>query len=104
MARVFTGCWTQRPRQGRQTLALPQPHDGKASQHYELDAAFLGTTIPRADAPRPCDRALDTLFNHPNTAPFIGRQLIQRLVTSAPSGPTSGGWRPCSPTTGRRAR
>lgn len=29
--------------------------------------------------------ALDTLFNHPNVGPFIGRQLIQRLVTSNPS-------------------
>ena len=29
--------------------------------------------------------ALDTLFNHPNTAPFISRQLIQRLVSSNPS-------------------
>ncbi len=28
---------------------------------------------------------LDTLFNHPNTAPFISRLLIQRLVTSNPS-------------------
>ena len=29
--------------------------------------------------------ALDALFNHPNVGPFIGRQLIQKLVTSAPS-------------------
>ncbi|HRE08104.1 MAG TPA: DUF1800 family protein [Opitutaceae bacterium] len=29
--------------------------------------------------------ALDTLFQHPNTGPFISRQLIQRLVTSNPS-------------------
>jgi uncharacterized protein (DUF1800 family) len=29
--------------------------------------------------------ALDTLFNHPNLGPFIGKQLIQRLVTSNPS-------------------
>ena len=29
--------------------------------------------------------ALDFLFNHPNTGPFISRQLIQRLVTSNPS-------------------
>jgi uncharacterized protein (DUF1800 family) len=29
--------------------------------------------------------ALDTLFNHPNVGPFIGRQLIQQLVTSDPS-------------------
>jgi uncharacterized protein (DUF1800 family) len=28
---------------------------------------------------------LDTLFNHPNTGPFICRQLIQRLVCSNPS-------------------
>ncbi len=29
--------------------------------------------------------AIDCLFNHPNIAPFISRQLIQRLVTSNPS-------------------
>jgi hypothetical protein len=29
--------------------------------------------------------AIDHLFNHPNVGPFIGRQLIQRLVTSNPS-------------------
>ena len=28
---------------------------------------------------------LDALFTHPNTAPFISKQLIQRLVTSNPS-------------------
>jgi uncharacterized protein (DUF1800 family) len=28
---------------------------------------------------------LDALFNHPNTGPFISRQLIQRMVTSNPS-------------------
>jgi uncharacterized protein (DUF1800 family) len=28
---------------------------------------------------------LDTLFNHPNTAPFFCKQMIQRLVTSSPS-------------------
>lgn len=29
--------------------------------------------------------AIDNLFNHPNLGPFIGKQLIQRLVTSNPS-------------------
>jgi uncharacterized protein (DUF1800 family) len=29
--------------------------------------------------------AIDNLFNHPNVGPFIGRLLIQRLVTSNPS-------------------
>ncbi|MEO5714697.1 MAG: DUF1800 family protein [Luteolibacter sp.] len=31
------------------------------------------------------DAVMDNLFNHPNVGPFIGRQLIQRLVTSNPS-------------------
>ncbi|HEV7681133.1 MAG TPA: DUF1800 domain-containing protein [Pyrinomonadaceae bacterium] len=30
--------------------------------------------------------ALDNLFNHPNVGPFLGKQLIQHLVTSNPSG------------------
>ncbi len=29
--------------------------------------------------------AIDNLFNHPNVGPFVGKQLIQRLVTSNPS-------------------
>ena len=29
--------------------------------------------------------AIDSLFNHPNVGPFIGRQLIQRLTTSNPT-------------------
>ncbi|WP_306642532.1 DUF1800 domain-containing protein [Sanyastnella coralliicola] len=29
--------------------------------------------------------AMDNLFNHPNVGPFIGKQLIQRLVKSNPS-------------------
>ena len=29
--------------------------------------------------------ALDNIFRHPNVGPFVGRQLIQRLVTSNPS-------------------
>lgn len=31
------------------------------------------------------EHALDALANHPNVGPFLGRQLIQRLVTSNPS-------------------
>ena len=29
--------------------------------------------------------AVDILFNHPSIAPFISKQLIQRMVTSNPS-------------------
>ena len=45
-------------------------------------------TIPaqtKADTDGDLKIALDTLFNHPNVGPFIGKQLIQRLVTSNPS-------------------
>ena len=31
------------------------------------------------------EAAIDNLFNHPNVGPFIGKQLIQRLVKSNPS-------------------
>ena len=51
---------------------------------------FLGVTIPpqtltTADTKGDLKIALDTLFNHPNVGPFIGKQLIQRMVTSNPS-------------------
>jgi uncharacterized protein (DUF1800 family) len=58
-------------------------NDGK---HSELEVQFLGTTIPaKTDGEKALKIALDTLFNHPNTGPFFGRQMIQRLVTSNPS-------------------
>jgi len=45
-----------------------------------------GTVVPAGQTPeQDLDAALDTLFRHPNVGPFIGRQLIQRLVTSNPS-------------------
>ena len=53
--------------------------------HSDLEKTFLGTTIPAdTDATTSIDMALDTIYNHPNVAPFISRQLIQRFVTSAP--------------------
>jgi uncharacterized protein (DUF1800 family) len=56
--------------------------------HSVLEKSFLGTTIPANATPNPMgdlNTALDTIFNHQNLGPFIGRQLIQRLVTSNPS-------------------
>lgn len=56
------------------------------SRHSTLAASFLGTTIPAGTSGAAALKtALDTLFNHPNVGPFIGKQLIQRLVTSNPS-------------------
>ena len=56
--------------------------------HSTEEKAFLGTTIAvqgTADPQASLTTAMNTLFNHPNVGPFIGRQLIQRLVTSNPS-------------------
>jgi uncharacterized protein (DUF1800 family) len=54
--------------------------------HSTSDKTFLGTTIRGATTGEADLKvALDTLFNHPNVGPFIGKQLIQRLVTSNPS-------------------
>lgn len=54
--------------------------------HSPEEKKFLGTTIPAGTSGTESLKiALDTLFNHPNVGPFIGKQLIQRLVTSNPS-------------------
>jgi uncharacterized protein (DUF1800 family) len=56
------------------------------TKHSALGATFLGTTIaPGTPGALALSTALDALFNHPNTAPFFCRQMIQRLVTSNPS-------------------
>ena len=56
-------------------------------QFHETGAkTFLNLTVPaNTSAQDSLKLALDTLFNHPNLCPFIGRQLIQRLVTSNPA-------------------
>ena len=58
-----------------------------ASRHSTSEKRFLGVTIPAGstDGPGDLKKALDAIFQHPNVGPFIGRQLIQRLVTSNPS-------------------
>ena len=59
-----------------------------AQYHSTEGKSFLGTTIPASTTANPAGDlkiAFDTLAAHPNTAPFISQQLIQRLVTSNPS-------------------
>ncbi len=54
--------------------------------HSLEEKTFLGETIPAGTAgEESIDRALDIIFDHPNIGPFIGRQLIQRFVTSHPT-------------------
>lgn len=54
--------------------------------HSDAQKSFLGTTIAAGTGPEETLRlTMDALFNHPNVGPFLGKQMIQRLVTSNPS-------------------
>ena len=62
-------------------------HDNTASKQL-LDypgVALAGGVLPPGAAQAELTQALDNIFHHPNVGPFIGKQLIQRLVTSNPS-------------------
>jgi uncharacterized protein (DUF1800 family) len=100
LAKVFTGwSWYAGPEPGDRSRtrffggdAHPErtlrPMQFYPQFHSTSEKRFLGTTIAAqasADGPASLRAALDTLANHPNVGPFIGRQLIQRLVTSNPS-------------------
>ncbi|GGY55696.1 DUF1800 domain-containing protein [Parvularcula lutaonensis] len=68
---------------GNQVLARPMVTWDAIHEAGEKN--FLGTTIPAGtNAAASVDAALDTIANHPNVAPFLARQLIQRLVSSDP--------------------
>lgn len=67
------------------------PMQSYPQYHSISEKRFLGTVIPAratatdADTNADLTVALDRLAAHPNVGPFLGRQLIQRLVTSNPS-------------------
>jgi len=96
LAKVFTGYsyYAVNPtnatfRGGRSGVdATIRPMIPYPAFHSISAKTFLGVTIPASATSNPSGDlriALDTLFNHPNVGPFIGRQLIQRMVTSNPS-------------------
>ena len=65
-----------------------KPMLGYTQYHSGEVKTFLGKTIAAqttADPKASLKEALDTLAAHPNIGPFIGKQLIQRLVGSNPS-------------------
>ena len=63
-----------------------QPMQNYPAFHSTSEKHFLGVDLGGAGgAAAELKTALDTLFRHPNVGPFIGRQLIQRLVLSNPS-------------------
>ena len=85
LARVFTGWNFDRFDRNRHDWAL-RPMSFAAPRHEPGEKRFLGRTIGAGTpGPRALAQALDTIAAHPNVGPFIGRQLIQRLVTSNPS-------------------
>lgn len=97
LARVFTGydynqSLNQQGTVPGTTRTVPNtaftrlPMSLNASLHSTLAVSFLGTNIA-ANTPGAAAlaTAMDTLFYHGNVAPFICKQLIQRLVTSNPS-------------------
>lgn len=97
MAKVFTGWSWGGPDTGEgrwlgwvnSVLTEPwdQPMQPYPQHHSSSEKRIVrGVVIPAGTGARESlDIALDTLFNHPNVGPFIGKQLIQRLVTSNPS-------------------
>ena len=92
LARVFTG-WNYDNASSSPSLDVSyvtRPMAVNAANHAPEAKAFLGTTIAAApasvaSATAELKTALDAIANHANVGPFIGRQLIQRLVMSNPS-------------------
>ena len=61
-------------------------NDVATKQLLSYPGAANGGVVPNGGtAADDLQFALDNIYNHPNVAPFISKQLIQRLVTSNPS-------------------
>ena len=87
LSRVFTGLSTNGETFWRaDDDGLYSPMIMWERYHSPHEKSFLGLSIP---AGTPGDesvtQALDHIFEHPNLAPFISRQLIQRFTASHPS-------------------
>lgn len=87
-ARVFTG-WTFAGSETfkRKSRDYLSPMQAFSEYHSSEQKALLNNeVIPPGYGPEESLKiALDNLFNHDNVAPFISKQLIQRLITSNPT-------------------
>jgi len=93
-AHVFTG-WTYPTAIALGAASRPGPNppyfDGSMEQRpqfHDYDGKeLLDGATAAANLPMGADLAgaIDSIFSHPNVGPFIGRQLIQKLVTGSPS-------------------
>jgi len=87
--------WTLAPALGPGVSNFRDPMIPRGGAAHDTSAKTLlrGAVVPACPkeqtneqcAQRDLDAALDNLFNHPNVGPFIGKQLIQHLITSNPS-------------------
>ncbi|WP_077037528.1 DUF1800 family protein, partial [Pelomonas sp. KK5] len=85
LAAVFTG-WTYDGQSSTDPACVARPMVNVAANFSSGDKKVLDVSVPASlDGAGAMRLALDTLANHANVGPFIGRQLIQRLVTSNPS-------------------
>jgi uncharacterized protein (DUF1800 family) len=91
LARVFTG-WTYASFGGgvatRNNPVYYEFPMVPVESNHDTGAKTLmnGFTVPAGQsATKDLTDAIDHLFNHPNTAPFISKQLIQKLVSGDPS-------------------
>lgn len=90
LSRALTG-WVYPTRPGElPSRNNPRYYDGDmsvfAAIHDDDPKVILGAgLIGGQGAEADLDASIDVIFNHPNVAPFVSRQLIQHLVTSNPS-------------------
>ncbi|HAT32234.1 MAG TPA: DUF1800 domain-containing protein [Janthinobacterium sp.] len=87
LARVFTGWdFDMAGHDATTPDFMRRPMIQFATRHENGAANFLGGSVPAGlGGAAAMKAALDIIFAHPNVAPFISRQLIQKLVTSNPS-------------------
>jgi len=86
LARVFTGWDYGAATSTTDPAYVRKPMANIAARFSTGAKRVLDVDIPAsADGPAAMKTALDTLASHANVGPFLGRQLIQRLVTSNPS-------------------
>jgi len=80
----YTNCFCRAP---ADPAVQTKPMEGKDWYHSWSEKNFLGVTIKGGSTSPSADLkvVISRLARHPNVGPFIGRQLIQRFVTSNPS-------------------
>lgn len=83
LARVFTG-FQLATSDNKTPDRMREPMVINASTNETGSSTFLGATVSGGGMAA-VDAAIDIIFRHPNVAPFVSKQLIQRLVTSNPS-------------------